>query len=37
MSADYEIGYQKTAKNAGDDCGCDLKLKLPGLPVPDKK
>jgi protein-disulfide isomerase len=26
---DYEIEYQKTAKNAGDDCGCDLKLKLP--------
>jgi protein-disulfide isomerase len=27
---DYEIEYQKTAKNAGDDCGCDLKLNLPG-------
>lgn len=27
---DYEIEYQKTAKNAGEDCGCDLKLKLPG-------
>ncbi len=27
---DYEIEYQKTAKNAGEDCGCDLKLNLPG-------
>jgi protein-disulfide isomerase len=27
---DFEIDYQKTAKNAGDDCGCDLKLNLPG-------
>ncbi|HWC98557.1 MAG TPA: thioredoxin domain-containing protein [Candidatus Sulfopaludibacter sp.] len=27
---DYEIEYQKTAKNAGEDCGCDLKLSLPG-------
>ncbi len=26
---DYEIEYQKTAHNAGDDCGCDLQLKLP--------
>jgi protein-disulfide isomerase len=31
---DYEIEYQKTAKNAGEDCGCDLKLKLPGM-MPD--
>lgn len=23
---DYEIEYQKTAKNAGEDCGCDIKL-----------
>jgi protein-disulfide isomerase len=23
---DYEIGYQKTAKNAGEDCGCDVTL-----------
>ncbi len=23
---DYEIGYQKTAKNAGEDCGCDVRL-----------
>jgi protein-disulfide isomerase len=28
---DYEIEYQKTAKNAGEDCGCELKLNLPGL------
>lgn len=28
---DYEIEYQKTAKNAGEDCGCDLKLATPGL------
>jgi len=28
---DYEIEYQKTAKNAGEDCGCDMKLSLPGL------
>lgn len=27
---DYEIEYQKTAKNAGEDCGCELKLDLPG-------
>jgi protein-disulfide isomerase len=23
---DYEIEYQKTAKNAGEDCGCDVRL-----------
>lgn len=34
---DYEIEYQKTAKNAGEDCGCDLKLKLPGTANPVKK
>ncbi|HLK47289.1 MAG TPA: thioredoxin domain-containing protein [Bryobacteraceae bacterium] len=28
---DYEIEYQKTAKNAGEDCGCELKLSTPGL------
>ncbi len=29
---DYEIEYQKTAKNAGEDCGCDVKLPAtPGL------
>lgn len=27
---DYEIDYQKTAKNAGEDCGCELKLPMPG-------
>lgn len=31
---DYEIGYQKTAKNAGEDCGCDLKLPTPGVQAP---
>ncbi|MBZ5724176.1 MAG: thioredoxin domain-containing protein [Acidobacteriia bacterium] len=29
---DNEIEYQKTAKNAGEDCGCDLTLNVPGLP-----
>jgi protein-disulfide isomerase len=29
---DNEIEYQKTAKNAGEDCGCTLELKLPGMP-----
>src|SRR5947209_2291005 len=29
---DSEIEYQKTAKNAGDDCGCETKLDL-GLPA----
>jgi protein-disulfide isomerase len=29
---DYEIEYQRTAKNAGEDCGCELKLNTPGLP-----
>ena len=29
---DYEIEYQKTAKDAGDDCGCELKLNLVGQP-----
>ena len=29
---DYEIGYQKTAKNAGEDCGCDVRLAMPGAP-----
>ncbi len=31
---DFEIEYQKTAKNAGEDCGCDLKLNLPGQTQP---
>jgi len=30
---DYEIGYQKTAKNAGEDCGCDVRLAMPGAPA----
>ena len=30
---DYELEYQKTAKNAGEDCGCDTSLNLPGLPA----
>ena len=29
---DFELDYQKTAKNAGENCGCDLQLKLPGMP-----
>ena len=29
---DFEIEYQKTAHDAGDDCGCELKLNLPGQP-----
>lgn len=28
---DFEIEYQKTAKNAGEDCGCELKLPSPAL------
>jgi protein-disulfide isomerase len=28
---DYEIEYQKTAKNAGEDCGCEVKLPSPTL------
>lgn len=31
---DNEIEYQKVAKNAGEDCGCELKLDVPGLPKP---
>ena len=32
---DYEIEYQKTAKNAGEDCGCEMKLNVPGMtPAP---
>jgi protein-disulfide isomerase len=30
---DYEIGYQKTAKNAGEDCGCSVSLAMPGAPA----
>jgi protein-disulfide isomerase len=29
---DNEIEYQKTARNAGEDCGCELKLDMPGVP-----
>ncbi|HTS24825.1 MAG TPA: thioredoxin domain-containing protein [Bryobacteraceae bacterium] len=29
---DNEIEYQKTAKNAGEDCGCSLELNIPGAP-----
>jgi len=29
---DNEIKYQETAKDAGENCGCDTKLDLPGLP-----
>jgi len=28
---DYEIEYQKTAKNAGEDCGCSVALPMPGV------
>ena len=28
---DYEIEYQKTAKNAGEDCGCNISLPMPGV------
>ncbi|MCU1257208.1 MAG: oxidoreductase [Bryobacterales bacterium] len=28
---DYEIDYQKTAKNAGEDCGCEVTLPTPGF------
>ncbi len=29
---DYEIDYQKTAKNAGENCGCSVQLPTPGVP-----
>ena len=32
---DYEIEYQKTAKNAGEDCGCTVKLDIPELKQSD--
>ncbi len=28
---DFEIEYQKTAKNAGEDCGCEIKLPSAGV------
>jgi protein-disulfide isomerase len=31
---DNEIEYQKTARNAGEDCGCELKLSVPVAPQP---
>jgi protein-disulfide isomerase len=31
---DQEIEYQKTAKNAGDDCACEVKLDVPGMQLP---
>src|SRR6266853_410500 len=31
MIIDQEIEYQKTAKNAGEDCGCEVKLPSPTL------
>src|SRR6185295_8634938 len=31
---DMEIEYQKTAKNAGDDCACEVKLDIPGMQAP---
>ena len=31
---DYEIEYQKTAKNAGEDCGCDVRLPAVGGATP---
>jgi hypothetical protein len=30
---DNEIKYQETAKDAGENCGCDTKLDVPGLPT----
>jgi len=33
---DNEIEYQKVAKNAGEDCGCELKLNVPGVPTTPK-
>ena len=29
---DNEIKYQETAKDAGEDCGCETKLDVPGMP-----
>jgi protein-disulfide isomerase len=31
---DFEIEYQKTAKNAGEDCGCSVSLPMPGGAAP---
>jgi protein-disulfide isomerase len=32
---DFEIEYQKTAKNAGEDCGCNVSLPMPGGAAPN--
>jgi len=32
---DFEIEYQKTAKNAGEDCGCSVSLAMPGAAAPN--
>jgi protein-disulfide isomerase len=32
---DFEIEYQKTAKNAGEDCGCSVQLPMPGVAPPN--
>jgi protein-disulfide isomerase len=32
---DFEIEYQKTAKNAGEDCGCSVQLQMPGVAAPN--
>jgi len=29
---DAELEYQKVAKDAGENCGCEVKLDVPGLP-----
>jgi hypothetical protein len=29
---DLEIKYQAVAKNAGENCGCEVTLQAPGLP-----
>ena len=34
---DYEIEYQKTAKNAGENCGCSVALAIPGVGPGDAK
>jgi protein-disulfide isomerase len=33
---DYEVEYQTTAKNAGEDCGCSVQLPIPGVSGQDK-
>jgi protein-disulfide isomerase len=36
MVIDFEAEYQKTAKNAGENCGCDTQLQLPGMSAAPK-